>query len=562
MPSKSRAKKWTQWWTGGVGLFSLIAALGQMPAQAQGSQPERDTLVREVDALSAAGNHAAALQAAHKLVASTDALGTSESFRAPALVKLSFAYRALQRYGEAENALRLAVAVLERGNSTPDKAKAALWGGLGDLNFRQNRLAESVDLYLRAISMAKDPVTTREQEQLARLQLELALVYQQRGMDSTAEPLLRTSLASHELLYKSDALQLATVSRALGNSLRRKGDLDAARPLLERALAIAGPRTGTELFLAGATSDLGLIDLERRDLPKAIAAFTQSLEILEKMPSNQPRTKAGVLFGLSRALEESGRYADALGPARRALELQDGVADLDESKLQIYIDQSAKVERKLGNVQAARLLETRSAAIKARIELLRSDPLETMATVVEQVKPAYPAMARRMGWQGRVVMRALIGADGGVLQVTVLESSGDKLLDDAAMASVQASRYSPARSRGGRAMASALRVPISFVLDSNTPRSDGAQQPYGLRVIQAVRSNVVLAEPVSIATPAEITLKIAPDGKILEHTLSKSSGNPTWDAAVLAGVARTATLPLDVNGLAPSVMVFSMKPNE
>jgi len=564
MASTSRTQKWRTRWTAGLGLLSLLAALGQVPAQAQapGSQPEREALLREVDALDAAGNHEAALQAARKLVAMTDALGTQESFRALALVKLSFAYRGLSRYGEAENALRLAVAVLERGNNTPDKAKAALWGGLADLSSRQGRLAESVDLYLRAVSLAKDPVSTREQEQLARLQLELGRVYQQRGLDALAEPLLRTSLASHEVLYKPEAIQLALVSHALGNTLRRKGDLDAARPLLERAMAIAGSHSGWELFRAEVIADLGQIDLAQRNQPKAIAAFTQSLDILEKLPRSVPNTQAGVLFSLSRALEESGRYADALVPARRALELRESVANPDNPTLQPYVEQLAKVERKLGNLKSAKLLETRAEALKARAELNRTDPLETMVTVVEQVKPVYPALAKRMGWQGRVVVRALIGADGGVLQATIQDSSGDRLLDEAALAAVQASRYSPARSRGGRAMASSVRVPISFVLDGDTPRVDGAQQGYSLRVARAVRSNVMLAVPLSVDKPAEITLKVSPDGKILSHALTQSSGNPSWDAAALAGVARTGSLPLDTNGLAPSVLVLSMLPNE
>lgn len=547
-----------------MAFLSLIAALGQMPAQAQGSQleREREALLREVDVLNAAGSHEAALQTARKLVASSDALGTQEPFRALALVKLSFTYRGLSRFSDAENALRQAVAVLERGNQTPDKVMAVLWGGLGDLSYRQGRLSESVDLYLRAISLAEDPASTREKEQLARLQLELAEVYQQRGMDVIAEPLLRKALALNETLYKPDAVQVAAVLRALGNTLRRSGELDEAQSLLERAIAIAELGPGMELFRAGAISDIGQVDLERRDLPKAIATFTQSLDILEKIPKDVRNTQAGVLFNLSRALAESSRYPAAIGPARRALALRESTIGPDSSGLQLYIDQVAKIEHKLGNVKVAKLLETRVEALKARAELDRTDPLETTATIVEHVRPVYPPLARRMGWQGRVVVRALIDADGSVRQVSIQESSGDRLLDDAAVASLQASRYSPARSRSGRAMASTIKMPISFVLDSSAPRFDGAQRFYDVRVAQAVRSNIMLAAPVTVTMPAEITLKVAPDGKILDYTLTKSSGDPTWDAAALAGVARTNTLPLDTNGLAPSVMVLSMKPYE
>ena len=260
-----------------------MATLSQVSAQGPGSQLEREGLVRQVDAMTAAGNNEVALKVARRLVASSDAQGTQESFRVLALVKLSFAYRELAHFAEAENALRLALAVVERSNSVPDETMAVLLGGLGDLTYRQSRFPESEDLYLRAISLATDPASLREQQQLARLQLELAIVYQQRGMHVFAEPLLRTSLAAHEVLYKPDTMQVAEVLRALGNTLQRKGELDSARALIERAIAIAGPRAGTELFRAKAISDLGLVDLKLRDLPKAVEGFTKSMEILEKI---------------------------------------------------------------------------------------------------------------------------------------------------------------------------------------------------------------------------------------------------------------------------------------
>ena len=115
-----------------------MATLSQVSAQGPGSQLEREGLVRQVDAMTAAGNNEVALKVARRLVASSDAQGTQESFRVLALVKLSFAYRELAHFAEAENALRLALAVVERSNSVPDETMAVLLGGLGDLTYRQS----------------------------------------------------------------------------------------------------------------------------------------------------------------------------------------------------------------------------------------------------------------------------------------------------------------------------------------------------------------------------------------------------------------------------------------
>ncbi len=79
--------------------------------------------------------------------------------------------------------------------------------------------------------------------------------------------------------------------------------------------------------------------------------------------------------------------------------------------------------------------------------------------------PAYPALSRRMGEQGRVLLRVYVHADGSPGQVDIRESSGFDRLDRAARDTVARWRFLPAR-QGDRAVPAWVLVPISFSLRS------------------------------------------------------------------------------------------------
>ena len=77
--------------------------------------------------------------------------------------------------------------------------------------------------------------------------------------------------------------------------------------------------------------------------------------------------------------------------------------------------------------------------------------------------PHYPYNAQRQSQQGQVVLRVQVSAVGEVARLSVLRSSGYRLLDDAAVKAVRGWRFTPA-SRGNSQVAAALDVPISFKL--------------------------------------------------------------------------------------------------
>jgi protein TonB len=78
-------------------------------------------------------------------------------------------------------------------------------------------------------------------------------------------------------------------------------------------------------------------------------------------------------------------------------------------------------------------------------------------------KPEYPEAAKSLGWEGNVLLRVRVTANGHSEQVIIHRSSGHKVLDDSAVVAVQKWRFIPAK-RGTTAVACTVIVPIVFTL--------------------------------------------------------------------------------------------------
>lgn len=85
------------------------------------------------------------------------------------------------------------------------------------------------------------------------------------------------------------------------------------------------------------------------------------------------------------------------------------------------------------------------------------------ADYLQNPAPRYPPLARRMGQQGKVVLRVLVNPGGGPAQIEVRTSSGSDVLDEAALDAVRRWRFVPAK-RGDQPVAAWVLVPITFTL--------------------------------------------------------------------------------------------------
>jgi len=85
------------------------------------------------------------------------------------------------------------------------------------------------------------------------------------------------------------------------------------------------------------------------------------------------------------------------------------------------------------------------------------------AAYLNNPRPEYPRVARRMGEEGKVVLRVFVGPAGGAEKVEVRTSSGFPRLDEAAREAVEKWKFVPAR-RGEEAVGAWVLVPITFAL--------------------------------------------------------------------------------------------------
>jgi periplasmic protein TonB len=104
------------------------------------------------------------------------------------------------------------------------------------------------------------------------------------------------------------------------------------------------------------------------------------------------------------------------------------------------------------------------APAQQALKALPTELPSTDADYLQNPKPAYPALSRRLNEQGKTIVRVLIGVDGQPQRAGVSKSSGFSRLDDEALAVVMRWRFVPGK-RGGVAEAMWFNVPITWVLE-------------------------------------------------------------------------------------------------
>jgi periplasmic protein TonB len=104
-----------------------------------------------------------------------------------------------------------------------------------------------------------------------------------------------------------------------------------------------------------------------------------------------------------------------------------------------------------------------SSAVQSVVPGLPDREPDYQAAYLNNPRPDYPMVARRMGWHGRVVLNVEVLANGLPGQVIVEHNSGHEILDNAAVRAVRGWRFVAARN-GGQIVTQRFLVPITFNL--------------------------------------------------------------------------------------------------
>lgn len=87
------------------------------------------------------------------------------------------------------------------------------------------------------------------------------------------------------------------------------------------------------------------------------------------------------------------------------------------------------------------------------------------ADYLKNPAPVYPPLSRRLGEQGRVILRVLVNSKGSAEEVQLRASSGSARLDESALETVSRWKFVPAK-QGTEPVPAWVLIPISFKLDS------------------------------------------------------------------------------------------------
>ena len=77
--------------------------------------------------------------------------------------------------------------------------------------------------------------------------------------------------------------------------------------------------------------------------------------------------------------------------------------------------------------------------------------------------PIYPLLARKKGWEGRVIIQADVDELGNVSYIKILESSGYKVLDEVSLKTLKKWKFTPAQ-MGNRYVNDTINIPVKFLL--------------------------------------------------------------------------------------------------
>lgn len=128
----------------------------------------------------------------------------------------------------------------------------------------------------------------------------------------------------------------------------------------------------------------------------------------------------------------------------------------------VTLKKEQSVERRVAssNGEAARTFSDVGKA-ERREEVIQ--PSFIRASYAYNLKPEYPDLAKREGWEGTVLLRVRVNGDGMPETIEIKQSSGFDVLDRAAHQTVRDWRFQPAR-LGEQKIASWVQVPIVFRL--------------------------------------------------------------------------------------------------
>ncbi len=262
--------------------------------------------------------------------------------------------------------------VRRRGAGRGDGRGAGGGGGDGSLlasATEQSRgtrgVLREVEIHLRHVV---DGAFDREDNQAANLCNEMGYYLDMSGDLPAARPYYERALAIRERVLGPEHPDTARSLNNLGYLLQAMGDLAAARPYYERALAIRERVLGPEHpDTAQSLNNMGALLQAMGDLPAARPYYERALAVWERVLGPEHPATALSLNNLGALLQAMGDLAAARPYYERALAVRERVLGPEHPDTAQSLNNLGYLLQAMGDLAAARPYYERALAIRERV---------------------------------------------------------------------------------------------------------------------------------------------------------------------------------------------------
>jgi CHAT domain-containing protein/tetratricopeptide (TPR) repeat protein len=341
----------------------FLTLLIMAPAGAQ--QGDLNAIIKRFNELYSAGNYSAALVEAQKYEAVVKArFGTSDRRYAAALRTLASAHLRLDRYTDAEEVFKHALAIEEKIASKNQSSLATTLNDLALVYEAKGQYAQAENLYQRVLTIYAN--TKTENQPNAAITLgNLAVVYDRQGKYTEAEQLFRRALTISEKTLGMDHPDVARTVYKLAVVCEHQGKFGEAKELNERALATLEKRQGgSHPEVAVVLSNLALVYQDQGHYVEAEHFYKRALAIEESVLGDNHNVVATTLNNLASLYDYQGKYGEGEHLYRRALVIREKRLGESHPDLAVTINNLAQAYQGQGKYAEAERLLRRALIIQ------------------------------------------------------------------------------------------------------------------------------------------------------------------------------------------------------
>ncbi len=283
-------------------------------------------------------------------------------------------YMGLGLYGQATPLLQAAVTRRRTLPEVEDGALSDSLNHLGDVLSLQAGYDDAATAYREAQSLqqasANDP---QAQGMVAKSQYGLGIVQARQGRYAEAERSLRDALEIQQRLYGDAHGDIARTLQNLSKVLAQSGNLNAAIPIMQRAVQMQRGLRGSlpHPDLAEEINDLGTLMQEHGDYNAAEALLQEAIAMKRRLLGEKHPEIATGLNNLASLLQDKGDLVRAEATYREALQMQRELLGDIHPDVANTLNNLAFVQDDKGDLQGA--LATEREALRVYRELFRGD---------------------------------------------------------------------------------------------------------------------------------------------------------------------------------------------